>query len=364
MQNKEKRIFVVHLLNDYSGSPNVCKQVVNVLIKSNYKVTIITSSKKNNGFLSDIKDANYKIIPYKWSTNKFITLSRYLFSQIICFLYLIKEINKNEILYVNTILPLGALIAGKIRSARTICHIHEDLNKKNLAIKIQTKIIKLTSTEIIFVSNYVAKAMEFGVAKTNILYNCVSDDYFFEEINDNSKDKTDQFRVAMACSFKKYKGVVEFINLAKLIPEFKFHLILNTNHEELNYFKESIKFPSNIIIDVNVKQVKNLLKNADLILNLSIPKLFVETFGLSLIEGMALGKPVIAPPLGGPTEFVENGKNGFLIDSSDTEELRRKIIYLASDIEFYSYLSENAKKTAERFSTSNFKKGLLDILDN
>lgn len=364
MLNKKEKVFVVHLLNDFSGSPNVCKHVVDVLIKSNYKVTIVTSSKKYNGFLGEIKDAHYKIIPYKWSQNKFITLFRYCYAQILCFLYLIKEIKKNQIVYVNTILPFGALIAGKIRSARTICHIHEDLNKQNLAIKIQTKIIKLTCKEVIFVSNYVAKAMDFGLAKTNILYNCVSDDYFNEDSDDYSKNKSDQFRIAMACSLKEYKGVIEFINLAKLIPEFTFHLILNTTNEQLNSLKQNIKIPSNIIIDVNVREVKNFLKKAHLILNLSIPKLFVETFGLSLIEGMALGKPVIAPPIGGPTEFIENGKNGFLIDSGDLEELRRKIIHLANDAKFYLYLSENAKKTAKYFSTSNFENKLIEILDN
>jgi glycosyltransferase involved in cell wall biosynthesis len=47
------------------------------------------------------------------------------------------------------------------------------------------------------------------------------------------------------------------------------------------------------------------------------PILFDEPFGLSVIESMACGTPVIAFDRGSMPELIENGKNGFLVNNVD-----------------------------------------------
>jgi glycosyltransferase involved in cell wall biosynthesis len=42
---------------------------------------------------------------------------------------------------------------------------------------------------------------------------------------------------------------------------------------------------------------------------------FAEPFGLSVIEAMACGTPVIATPRGSMPELIEHGVNGFLVNS-------------------------------------------------
>ncbi len=44
---------------------------------------------------------------------------------------------------------------------------------------------------------------------------------------------------------------------------------------------------------------------------------FNEPFGLSMIEAMACGKPVIACPLGSVPEIIQHEKTGFIVDSTD-----------------------------------------------
>ena len=47
------------------------------------------------------------------------------------------------------------------------------------------------------------------------------------------------------------------------------------------------------------------------------PIQFNEPFGLSVIESMACGTPVVALDRGSMPELIENGKNGFLVNNVD-----------------------------------------------
>ena len=49
---------------------------------------------------------------------------------------------------------------------------------------------------------------------------------------------------------------------------------------------------------------------------------FSEGFSISLVEAMLMGLPSIATKIGGPSEIIENGKNGFLVDPTDKEGLK------------------------------------------
>lgn len=49
---------------------------------------------------------------------------------------------------------------------------------------------------------------------------------------------------------------------------------------------------------------------------------FAEPFGLSVVESLATGTPVIATPLGSMPELIRNGKTGFLVSGIDEAVLR------------------------------------------
>lgn len=58
-----------------------------------------------------------------------------------------------------------------------------------------------------------------------------------------------------------------------------------------------------------------------------------EPFGRVLIEAMALGRPVIAPRLGGPREIVVDGETGLLVAPRDAGALAGAIVALVADPE-------------------------------
>jgi len=57
----------------------------------------------------------------------------------------------------------------------------------------------------------------------------------------------------------------------------------------------------------------------------------VEGFGIALAEAAAFGKPVIAGRSGGVPEVVVDGVTGFIIDPSNLEEIKQRIVTLLDD---------------------------------
>ena len=86
-----------------------------------------------------------------------------------------------------------------------------------------------------------------------------------------------------------------------------------------------------------------------------------EGLPIALLEAMAIGKPIIATPVGGIPEAIEDGKNGLLTDP-DVDEITEKIVYLLQNQEIAEELGRNAKKTAElRFTWKIAADNILKI---
>jgi len=64
--------------------------------------------------------------------------------------------------------------------------------------------------------------------------------------------------------------------------------------------------------------------------SISVLPSYYETFGLSALEPMAYGVPVVATRAGGLVEVIEDGTTGLLVAPGDADALARAIIDLLS----------------------------------
>jgi glycosyltransferase involved in cell wall biosynthesis len=92
-----------------------------------------------------------------------------------------------------------------------------------------------------------------------------------------------------------------------------------------------------------------------------VPGLFQETFGMTILEGMAYGLPVIVPPVGAPVDIVTEGHDGFRIDSRKTHKLKACIEQLATDKPRYQKLATAARQTAKSYDQDRFSKKIVQI---
>jgi glycosyltransferase involved in cell wall biosynthesis len=76
-----------------------------------------------------------------------------------------------------------------------------------------------------------------------------------------------------------------------------------------------------------------------------------ETFGLSILEAMAAGIPVVATAVGGVPEVVRDGETGLLIPSGDCDAMARAIVSLLRDERRRRHLGQSGQRDArERFA--------------
>ncbi len=78
---------------------------------------------------------------------------------------------------------------------------------------------------------------------------------------------------------------------------------------------------------VSLEDMPNIYSSADCTFFLS---LWEETFGLTVIESLACGTPVISFPAGVAPDVIEDGQNGFLIPSSNPADVLPRLEQLRS----------------------------------
>lgn len=71
-----------------------------------------------------------------------------------------------------------------------------------------------------------------------------------------------------------------------------------------------------------------------------------EGMGRVIVESLARGRPVLGARVGGIPELVQDGVNGLLVDSEDTQGLADAIVRLCTDRDLLERLSAGARETA------------------
>lgn len=90
----------------------------------------------------------------------------------------------------------------------------------------------------------------------------------------------------------------------------------------------------------------------------------METQGIVVIEGMSMGKVVVASKTGPGPEIIDDGVNGLLCDPHDPNSIAEKLIYALSDSNLRKNLGKAARQKVEQeFSVDILVKKNLDFYE-
>jgi L-malate glycosyltransferase len=348
----------IHLLNDSSGSPRVLCSTIAALTEAGHSTKLYIGS-DGNGCLSDcgIPITRYW---YHRSRYRLVTLFTFFLSQGILFCKLLgdRSIDKNAVIYINTLLPFGAALYGKLTGRKVIYHVHEiSVSPAPLRYWL-TAIARWTSSLNLYVTRAHLQALPLAGVPAAFIHNALSAD--FNKIASGhgyAHRRNGCFNILMVASLRDYKGVPEYLALAAALadqPTIRFDLVVNDEQAAVdNYFSGATR-PHNLAVHARTNNTAAHYGQASLVVNLSRVDQWVETFGMTILEAMAFGIPVIAPPMGGPAELMTDGEQGYLIDSRNHELLRQRVLQLSTDSHVCAAMSRAGRQRATEFSVTRF----------
>ncbi|POU77560.1 hypothetical protein C3387_03430 [Leclercia sp. LSNIH6] len=361
-----RNFYFIHLYNDHSGSPRVLREMVDSISDNRH---IITSN--TDGILSGINGVTYSKFRYFPARNLFFKLFFYLVANINIFFILLRLLIVNRktknIVIVNTMLPFGALLASKLTNTPVTSYVHETSVRPALLKKFLRAVIEVCASNVIFVSKFLFDKEKFKrITNQEIIYNPVSPNLVSAPKDINYIGKFNARNVIFISSLLAYKGIADLIDIAKLSlmaeDQIIYTLVLNCTEKQLEEFLTEQVLPQNIQVICRPDDLRKLYLKSSFVLNLTHPNIWLETFGLTLVEGMANGCIPIGPVAGAPVELIEKNY-GFNIDHKDHSSIRDAIVSILSDFKSFEFYAKNAKTKSDFFSLKVFQDKINDFID-
>ncbi len=153
-----------------------------------------------------------------------------------------------------------------------------------------------------------------------------------------------EYDIVFVGRLEEEKGVMLLIDLIERLGDTYNWLVIGggTLKKKVEYVakKKNVLFvervPNSIIGDY--------LRKSKYLIQLSI---LYETFGLTMVEAMSVGTPVIGYSIGTRTELIKDGVNGFLTSTNSAESTIIKALNVCGDT--YKQLSENCLNSIRKF---------------
>ena len=177
------------------------------------------------------------------------------------------------------------------------------------------------------------------------IYNGIEDPLI--NINKNVNPHNGIEYCLMLATFEKRKGhhflIKSFKEVLKKHSNCKLFIYGYGSPREIKHVQD---FINNLNLTDNIKLFNftdnkyNLIYHSKLLL---VPSQENESFGLTVIEAMALSIPVVVTNVGGMPEILNNSNAGFIINKNNNQELTEKINVLLEDNSLYKSMSMNAR---------------------
>ncbi|MBW6451409.1 MAG: glycosyltransferase family 4 protein [DPANN group archaeon] len=223
-----------------------------------------------------------------------------------------------------------------------------------------------TSDVLITVSNFMVSEIKtfYNIKKQMfVVYNSGSinqDDYkkTFEKKDTNTKNILYIGRLASQKGIEYFlTAIKEVIKTEKCVK----CIIVGSGYmsESLKKHAKNLGIENNVFFEGFVKSetLSDYYQNADIFISPSI----YEPFGITIVDAMRIGIPVIATDKTGAVESLINGKDYIKVKTRSSDEISSAITRLLSDDILRKSIGSNGKKAVEMYSWDKCAKELSDI---
>ena len=286
-----------------------------------------------------------------------------------------------DIVYTNTVTVLEGALAARITGRPHVWHLHEVL-RGNTEVRgllpqwTVNRIVRQLSTQLIVNSRFNERTYGLDADRGNgvLVYNGIDTEKFSPK-RKQAPNPFDRFRhdadtklIAVMGGLHPRKGHATLLEAAHIIkqklPNVRY-LVTGVGYpDHVARISEHIAargLQDDVILLGWVDDHPSLLANVDLLVSAAQQ----ESFGLTIVEAMASGTPVVATASGGPQEIVVDGVHGRLVPIDDPSALADAIFAtLTNPALMRSYVNAGLERVRSVFTLQRYVTAIEHVLDS
>lgn len=359
---KKITFFVMNIFKG-GGVQRVVSILANKLTQYNkYEISIVSLFKNSDKpfFTLDSRIKVYNIL------NEPFDFRKKYFSIIKCFEEFIK--NHEVDIFINA--GMGSIcitypILRKMKNTKFIAWEHQNyyFGKKFGTEWIGKRIARRKADSIVVLTKYDFNNYKNNLKRVRILnqiYNPI------EEYDRNEQYKSDSKKIISCGSFSNQKGFDILVDVAKYVfekyPDWQWHIW--GDGEERRIIEKKIKdycLEKNVIL----KGYSNSIYDEYYKYSMYVMTSRHEGFPMVLLEAQANKLPIISFDCKcGPLEIIDNGKNGYLVECFNIEEMSKRICELIENRKNRIEFSKYAFLKQQNFNCNKIVNDWINIIDN
>lgn len=320
------------------------------------------------GFKDEIEKEGFKVYPVPFSRNPFSL------SNIRAFFMLLHLMKKKKYIMVHTHTPVASFlgrVAAKIAGIPHIVytvhgfHFHEYGSKlKNfiyyhlekfigkftdVLITINTDDYKIACEKNLIPHGRVVYIKGVGVDTAKFSPETAIRNNLMQGYIKEFGIKKDEFVIISIAALSREKNIIDVISAMDLLKKKgkNFRLIIVGDGKLKDRLKEFVvlkDFSDNIIFTGRREDVPELLSISNVFITCSVR----EGLPVSVMEAMAMGKPVIAYDIRGVRDLIIDGETGFLVPFRNVKSLTEKILFLYKYPDVCKKIGEKGRERTEK----------------
>ena len=161
--------------------------------------------------------------------------------------------------------------------------------------------------------------------------------------NSNSKIDKGQVTLITTSRLVRKNAIEDIIKALKFLPSNVKLQVLGVGPLESELKHLSKGLPVEFIGFVSQDEILKHLHNSDIFIRPSLS----EGQGISFIEAMAAGLPVIATPVGGIVDFLKDRETGLFCEVNNPKSIADKVMEYVNNPEMTKKITDNARKMVE-----------------
>lgn len=240
-----------------------------------------------------------------------------------------------ELLHCNCSWQVKGIIAGKMARAKVIWHLQE--TKIPVLVKVLFNMLAPFCCDGFItagnsVKKYLLNSERLRAKKVTEIQAPVDTSYFKPKpiTKDKSVQNDSDIKVTTVGNINPDKGLEYFIEMANILNSkfnnLSFYIVGSHLDSQRHYSRKLMQMTNkynlkNLHFYKNRYDVREILETSDVYVCSSLR----EASPMSVWEAMAMGKAIVSTDVGDVGVYIEDGRNGFIVQSRDSAALAEKV---------------------------------------